>query len=302
MNFWKKSKNQVLLTWLSHIVILILYPYSIWFGIPLLISMGIVAMSFMWMVYLSICFISQKKWVKVSYLLILNMLIMGVSVMVVGIYDKSVDWEFSQKPIIYEKDAKDFGVWVCEYKQADSQPYNSIPITGKIWACCYSNYPKEYKTKREITVEPDRLVFMLEIKDGDYVYEQMLAKECYISRLAGGYHDYDLPMLIDIGALKDTIVVYINSYDYDKGRADSITFVRDGEPDLSLYDPNNHQAVYLTRPRSLKDRIKDWFFVDEVRYYLRKRELIEADKCRMAEIYRREYERKYGKKESSEKE
>ncbi|MBQ9665372.1 MAG: hypothetical protein IJV33_02735 [Bacteroidaceae bacterium] len=34
-----------------------------------------------------------------------------------------------------------------------------------------------------------------------------------------------------------------------------------------LYNPKTSDAIDLTRPRSTKDRIKDWFFVDEIREY-----------------------------------
>ena len=279
-------RNQVLLACLNCIVLLLLFPYSIWFGIPFLISIGIVVLLVGWMAFLFGILVSHKQWRKALCLLALNLLVTGVFCVVFDIYERCVDWEFSEKPIMTEEDAKEFGVYVCEYQQVKPRVYHAVPIKGKLWACCYSNYPMEYKTKGNITVNPSLLAYMLEVEDGDNVYEQLVEKECYIEHLRRRIRDNDLPMLVHIRTLSDTMVVYINSFHYEVGRVDSITFVRKGEPNLSLYDPDNNDVIHLTRPRSLKDRIKDWFFVDEVRYYLKKRKLIEEDKDRMADFHR----------------
>lgn len=230
-----------------------------------------VFIALIWLLFLLADLLDSRQIKKAMVLVVLNVLVGCPHIIFGWLYMSAVDWEFMPE-IEDVQTAKEFGVYVADYRLADSLLFDSMPIKGRGFAMSNNQYT-HMRAKREVEVSPAQIKYVMELEGEDKIAEILKERGLYIQH--GTRFSNGIPMLrqIYVNSLLDTVYmkIYSNSSYPHWTKFDSIMFVRDGDVNLRYYDPEKNEKVVLTRSRSLKNRIKDWFFVDEVRAYLRER-------------------------------
>lgn len=231
--------------------------------------MGIVVFPFigLWGILLIFIFFEERHLHDAFWVIVANIFVGCLFFMALDICEKSVNWKFLPE-VEDEQAAKEFGVYVADYRLADTLLFDSVPIKGRGFAIQNSQYTS-HKSKREILVDSRWIDYVMDMEEGDKIEKMLDDKGLCIpsSRIIVKNGSHVLEHIYG-DAYRDTIYMTIHLDSIRWERVDSVMFVRDGETNLRYYAPEKREEFILTRHRSLKDRIKDWFFVDEIKAYL----------------------------------
>lgn len=279
-----KTRNRY--SWLVQLILLLVSCFLLIYffpnGILQFCSLVFAFVLFIWGVCKSYFLYKGGKVLKAILYSLFNVTILTSTAIMEIHIDEIINCKVTCLPIIDKKIYDDFKVTLGEYKQINTPIIDGVRIKSDMFVTYRSWYVK-INDKSKICVHPKVFDFIIEMKGMQQteLFYWLNKKYDILDRETHLYSikkDVDKDILYTMGqtynmkklngfSLPDTMVIYIVKYNNPDVIQDSLVYTK--TTDIKTTDAVifGGRDIELYRKRSIVDRIKDIFFIEESKNY-----------------------------------
>lgn len=265
----KESKYQLLVALISNVGLVASFPY----GAMEAVCFFFIGMSLLLCLLFMSFYVQEKRYWLAFLLLAINVLFTVSSVTLWTKYDYSVNIK-THTHVINKQDAKEFDIVVAQYEQIRVPVIDGKTIKADAFAV-FDSWYENIKDKSRVTVEPSSINYIMTLsgngvaqmfyeKERKYVIGERTAQLSSLHKNAEGdaiYTTADVRTETSSKEIPDTLVYHICKYDTQEF-IDSLVFKCKS---TDIHNLNINNRFTSVRHRSLLRKLKDFFFVDELR-------------------------------------